>query len=357
MVEAIATYFEFESPECHKIFDLTTDVRVFLPRKRDIGHYLSNFPLVAEARLRKKRHGIVDLKVNLDELVDQIRTFLEPEFDCTINNGFLHIYDQRIGIQRAASTVREPREDVSAEPRVSLLPSIRLQTDSSVSNEFIAVETSLMSPAFTEESFALYQKYQTIIHNDRPYDIHKQLYKDQFCSSPITASSDSSRESSSSSSVSYGTYHVHYRIRRRLVAVELVDILPSGIVSQYLFYDPEYKHFGMGTISALKQIQLIQKTTYTPFRYYYLGYYISGNNKMSYKGRFNGAELMCPESGSWCRLSGCVQDIKELGYVRLSDSANHDVEQMDHEEVVEAIERSVYVTGKGKEGYFDRDEW
>ena len=46
---------------------------------------------------------------------------------------------------------------------------------------------------------------------------------------------------------SYGTYHQLYRLDGRLVAVGVVDILPSGLSSVYLFYDPDEKLLSLGT--------------------------------------------------------------------------------------------------------------
>ena len=44
----------------------------------------------------------------------------------------------------------------------------------------------------------------------------------------------------------YGTYHQLYRLDGRLVAVGVVDILPSGLSSVYLFYDPDEKLLSLG---------------------------------------------------------------------------------------------------------------
>ena len=44
----------------------------------------------------------------------------------------------------------------------------------------------------------------------------------------------------------YGSYHQLYRLDGRLVAVGVVDILPSGLSSVYLFYDPDEKLLSLG---------------------------------------------------------------------------------------------------------------
>ena len=54
----------------------------------------------------------------------------------------------------------------------------------------------------------------------------------------------------------YGSYHQLYRLDRRLVAVGVVDILPSGLSSVYLFYDPDEKLLSLGTYVQLRCIYL-----------------------------------------------------------------------------------------------------
>ena len=61
-----------------------------------------------------------------------------------------------------------------------------------------------------------------------------------------------------------------------LVAVGVVDILPSCLSSKYFFWDPDLAHLSLGRLSALKEIQWIAAahTVCPSFRYYYMGYYI-----------------------------------------------------------------------------------
>ena len=42
---------------------------------------------------------------------------------------------------------------------------------------------------------------------------------------------------------------------QKLVAVGVLDVLPSGVSSVYFFYDPDYKHLSLGKFSALKEIE------------------------------------------------------------------------------------------------------
>ena len=55
----------------------------------------------------------------------------------------------------------------------------------------------------------------------------------------------------------YGTYHQLYRLDGRLVAVGVVDILPSGLSSVYLFYDPDEKLLSLGMYYVLSHLFMV----------------------------------------------------------------------------------------------------
>ncbi|GKY94882.1 hypothetical protein MPSEU_000453100 [Mayamaea pseudoterrestris] len=95
-----------------------------------------------------------------------------------------------------------------------------------------------------------------------------------------------------------GTYHQHYRVNGLLVAVGVVDILPGGLSSVYLFYDPSFAHdvLPLGKFAILKEIEW---TNDKKLPYYYLGYYIDSCPKMRYKADYHLSELLCPETRQW----------------------------------------------------------
>lgn len=45
----------------------------------------------------------------------------------------------------------------------------------------------------------------------------------------------------------YGSFHDQYWLNGQLIAVGVIDILPSCISSVYFFYDPAYSHLSLGT--------------------------------------------------------------------------------------------------------------
>jgi arginyl-tRNA---protein transferase len=93
------------------------------------------------------------------------------------------------------------------------------------------------------------------------------------------------------------TIHQRYTIGDALVAVGVLDILPTGISSVYCFYDPSFaKLVPLGTYTAVQEIEYT-RSLQRP--YYYLGYYIESNPKMNYKGDYIGSQIRCTTTGEW----------------------------------------------------------
>jgi arginyl-tRNA---protein transferase len=93
------------------------------------------------------------------------------------------------------------------------------------------------------------------------------------------------------------TIHQRYTIGDALVAVGVLDILPTGISSVYCFYDPTFaKLVPLGTYTAIQEIEYT-RSLQRP--YYYLGYYIESNPKMNYKGDYIGSQIRCTTTGEW----------------------------------------------------------
>ena len=95
-----------------------------------------------------------------------------------------------------------------------------------------------------------------------------------------------------------GTFHQHYRIGGVLVAVGVVDILPDGLSSVYLFYSPTFARdlVPLGKITTMMEIEYTASRSLT---YYYLGYYIESCRKMRYKAEYGPSQLLCPVQFQW----------------------------------------------------------
>ncbi|XP_016127957.1 arginyl-tRNA--protein transferase 1-like [Sinocyclocheilus grahami] len=197
-----------------------------------------------------------------------------------------------------------------------------------------SVPVSFEDPDFLasyEQSAALYARYQTTVHGDSPYEcgeseaetapdgpdvgygsFHQQYWLDgrivavgvldilpscvssvylyyhpEFSSLSLgTYSALRLAETAPDGpDVGYGSFHQQYWLDGRIVAVGVLDILPSCVSSVYLYYHPEFSSLSLGTYSALREIaftrQLQQQSP--KLAYYYLGFYVHSCPKMRYK--------------------------------------------------------------------------
>ncbi|KAL3776755.1 hypothetical protein HJC23_013933 [Cyclotella cryptica] len=104
-----------------------------------------------------------------------------------------------------------------------------------------------------------------------------------------------------------GTYHQQYRLCTSkdsfdgpLIAVGVVDMLPSCLSSVYAFYDPRLSSkLELGKYTALREIEWVRRAKWLKQRYYYLGYYIHSCQKMIYKAEYKPSELLCPVNFKW----------------------------------------------------------
>uniref|UniRef100_A0A672Q189 Arginyl-tRNA--protein transferase 1 n=1 Tax=Sinocyclocheilus grahami TaxID=75366 RepID=A0A672Q189_SINGR len=165
------------------------------------------------------------------------------------------------------------------------------------------VPVSFEDPDFLasyEQSAALYARYQTTVHGDSPYECGESEFKRFLCDSPLEAET-----APDGPDVGYGSFHQQYWLDGRIVAVGVLDILPSCVSSVYLYYHPEFSSLSLGTYSALREIaftrQLQQQSP--KLAYYYLGFYVHSCPKMRYKVR----------SSFSCIGDACA--LKELGRV------------------------------------------
>ena len=87
---------------------------------------------------------------------------------------------------------------------------------------------------------------------------------------------------------------MEYYLNDRLIGVGIVDEGVDALSSNYFYYDTGYLDRRLGIFSILKEIELAQKLGK---RYYYLGFYIEENPKMSYKKYFRPNQVL--ENGEW----------------------------------------------------------
>jgi arginyl-tRNA--protein-N-Asp/Glu arginylyltransferase len=83
-----------------------------------------------------------------------------------------------------------------------------------------------------------------------------------------------------------------------LVACVLVDMLADGLSLVYSFYDPALAKRSLGSFIILDHVAQAQMAE---LPYVYLGYWVSGSQKMAYKARFSPIEILRP--GGWAPMS------------------------------------------------------
>ena len=86
-------------------------------------------------------------------------------------------------------------------------------------------------------------------------------------------------------------------VEGRLIAVMLMDRMENSLSAVYSFFDNKEVRRSLGTYMILWMIRLAESLG---MPHIYLGYWIAGSEKMSYKARFAPLEVL--KNGSWTIL-------------------------------------------------------
>jgi len=137
----------------------------------------------------------------------------------------------------------------------------------------------ISKPFFSEEHYALYQRYQHARHAHGGMDQDDMAQYQEFMVDTLVDS-----------------YLIEFRepdSAKTLRMVSIVDRLSDGLSAVYTFYEPITGQ-SYGTFNVLWQIEYARSIG---LRYLYLGYWIEDCQKMSYKTRFKPHELLL--KGQW----------------------------------------------------------
>ena len=150
--------------------------------------------------------------------------------------------------------------------------------------ELLAVETV---PRATEEQFEIFIAYQESRHSGG--EMEKMDFRDyRFLieDTPVETSLVEFRESGQS-----------------LLAACLIDRVENGLSAVYSFFDPEWHQRSLGTQMIL---WMIDHALAKGLGYVYLGFWIDGCSKMSYKANFQPLERYTPQG--WTLLHAEAPD-------------------------------------------------
>ncbi len=138
------------------------------------------------------------------------------------------------------------------------------------------VQMSISRPQYSDEKYELFKRYLDHYHDDT-------MSRDRM--SFVSFLYDSPAE----------TYEIVYRRECRTIGVSIVDAVPDGLSSVYMYFDPEFGKLSPGTLSVVREIGLCLEHK---LPYYYLGYLVSGSKTMNYKSRFRPYEVLTGP-GKW----------------------------------------------------------
>ncbi|XP_017761459.1 PREDICTED: arginyl-tRNA--protein transferase 1 [Eufriesea mexicana] len=174
----------------------------------------------------------------------------------------------------------------------------------------------------------LFKKYQMTIHGESEEELDDESFSNFLVKSSLQPWTPDDGPPSG-----YGSFHEQYWLDNELIAVGVIDILPSCISSVYFFYDPAYSHLSLGTFSSLREIYLTRQLNKVAkdLKYYYMGFYIHSCPKMRYKARMRPSKLLCPETYSWFDIEPCLLKLDKEKYSRLND----DIDAIDEDGIVD----------------------
>jgi arginyl-tRNA---protein transferase len=172
---------------------------------------------------------------------------------------------------------------------------------------------ALEPDTFTEEKYAVFENYQRLVHREPPHKISRGGFRRFLCNSPIRRTT---LVPSDGPERHLGSYHQCYRLDGKLVAVGILDLLPSCVSAVYFMYHESIHHLNPGKLGAMREIALAMEDGY---RWWYPGYYIHSCPKMRYKMDYSPQYLLDPETLEWDLLDAAVLRVfDKMPYVSLS---------------------------------------
>ena len=263
-----------------------------------------NEPLFRIGRLYGSTHGLCSNCENdgsSEELVIRPHSMTPLQYQELINNGWY----RRGGVKMFRLRCNHNVHCCDWETRVSVKDFDHRSHKSykkvlkKMPMDRLTVETK--PTHFDRDAFDLYNDYHVTRH-DKPRK-SEYSYCEHIVNTPIA--------NQTVDGFDYGTYHQLYKLDGKLVAIGIIDIVPTGIVSIYMWYSvsKEVLKLSFGVYSALKEIEFVRKLSERNpnMKYYYLQGWNGNNKKLSYKANYEPEEFYCP-----CIVQGWIKDLAQV---------------------------------------------
>ena len=212
-----------------------------------------------------------------DRMERKLFTALQGENAEQLNNSL-----SQQGFRRSQNVLYRPScaecsSCLSARIDVSVFAPSRSQKRTNKRNAYLSRRAT--SPWATEDQFDLFRRYLDSRHADggmADMDVFEfaAMIEETPIRSRVVEYIDPAQES--------------------LTAVSLTDVLEDGLSMVYSFYTPDIPQNSLGTYMILDHIDIAREAG---LPYVYLGYWVPGSDKMSYKAKFKGLELY--QGGQW----------------------------------------------------------
>lgn len=206
-------------------------------------------------------------------VIDPSAPQLPQLYDTAVQRGFRraggHVYHPQCLGCRACIACRIP---------VAQFRCDRAQRRCLVRNADLSLR--IVPAGYSEEYFALYQRYLKARHRDGGMD---DAQADDFTRFLYTTWSP--------------TRFLEFRSGERLVAIAVTDFCANGLSAVYTFFDPDESTRSLGTFAILSQIAIARERA---LPHVYLGFWIEGHPKMDYKRRYHALEIL--DGGTWKTL-------------------------------------------------------
>ena len=180
-----------------------------------------------------------------------------------------------------------------------------------------------------DEKFKVYKKYQMNIHKDEEDEISHERYNRSWGKTNLIDNIGINLPKDLASKTKhpeiypkkYGCYNFIHRIDGKIVAVGIVDILPTCLSSVYLYYDTDYQFLDLGVLTSILEIEYTKSfhdLIDNNFNNYLLGFYAENIQKLRYKGFYFPTQILDRYTMNYVYLNEVQNILKEGKHVQLS---------------------------------------